>query len=77
MPAHVAHFSARSDQNITAGAFTAGSVGGNIYVQGHEDEMLFEDVSAQRLLFRNQSNKPVCDCGTSGQRARKRSPFSP
>ena len=28
--------------NITAGAFTADSVG-NIYVQGHEDEMLVQE----------------------------------
>ena len=32
--------------NITAGAFTADSVG-NIYVQGHEDEMLVHSKPAR------------------------------
>ena len=44
--------------NITAGAFTADSVG-NIYVQGHEDEMLEQSGSAdvQRTgLRRNAAN---------------------
>ncbi|HBL6967416.1 TPA: type VI secretion system tube protein Hcp, partial [Morganella morganii] len=31
----------KTQGNITAGAFTAESVG-NIYVQGHEDEMLVQ-----------------------------------
>ncbi|EMA4783891.1 TPA: type VI secretion system tube protein Hcp [Providencia rettgeri] len=43
----------KTQGNITAGAFTAESVG-NIYVQGHEDEMLvqqFDHVVAVPLLY--------------------------
>ncbi|MFP1764477.1 type VI secretion system effector Hcp1, partial [Lonsdalea quercina] len=32
----------KTQGNITAGAFTSDSVG-NIYVQGHEDEMLVQE----------------------------------
>ncbi|MGJ7975742.1 type VI secretion system tube protein TssD, partial [Providencia hangzhouensis] len=34
----------KTQGNITAGAFTADSVG-NIYVQGHEDQMLVQEFS--------------------------------
>ncbi len=37
--------------NITAGAFTADSVG-NIYVQGHEDEMLVQEFLHNVILSR-------------------------
>jgi len=40
-PAYIA-IKGKTQGNITAGAFTAESVG-NIYVQGHEDEMLVQE----------------------------------
>ncbi len=60
------HFNYRSDQgNITAGAFTADSVG-NIYVQGHEDEMLVQEFLHNVTVPTDpQSGQP------SGQRAHK------
>lgn len=49
--------------NITAGAFTADSVG-NIYVQGHEDEMLVQEFLHNVTVPTDpQSGQP------SGQRA--------
>lgn len=51
--------------NITAGAFTADSVG-NIYVQGHEDEMLVQEFLHNVTVPTDpQSGQP------SGQRAHK------
>lgn len=51
--------------NITAGAFTADSVG-NIYVQGHEDEMLVQEFQHNVTVPTDpQSGQP------SGQRAHK------
>lgn len=51
--------------NITAGAFTAPSVG-NIFVQGHEDEMLVQEFSHNVTVPTDpQSGQP------SGQRAHK------
>ena len=51
--------------NITAGAFTADSVG-NIYVQGHEDEMLVQDFLHNVTVPTDpQSGQPA------GQRAHK------
>lgn len=55
----------KTQGNITAGAFTAGSVG-NIYVQGHEDEMLVQAFSHVVTVPTDpQSGQP------SGQRAHK------
>lgn len=54
--------------NITAGAFTADSVG-NIYVQGHEDEMLVQEFLHNVTVPTDpQSGQPA------GQRAHK--PFT-
>ena len=51
--------------NITAGAFTADSVG-NIYVQGHEDEMLVQEFLHNVTVPTDpQSGQPA------GQRAHK------
>ena len=51
--------------NITAGAFTADSVG-NIYVQGHEDEMLVQEFQHNVTVPTDpQSGQP------SGQRSHK------
>lgn len=51
--------------NITAGAFTADSVG-NIFVEGHEDEMLVQEFSHEVTVPTDpQSGQP------SGQRAHK------
>lgn len=51
--------------NITAGAFTADSVG-NIYVQGHEDEMLVQEFQHNVIVPTDpQSGQP------SGQRSHK------
>jgi type VI secretion system secreted protein Hcp len=44
--------------NITAGAFTADSVG-NIYVQGHEDEMLVQEFLHKPFIFTVALNKAV------------------
>lgn len=55
----------KTQGNITAGAFTADSVG-NIFVQGHEDEMLVQQVKHQvHVPTDPQSGQP------SGQRAHK------
>lgn len=55
----------KTQGNITAGAFTAESVG-NIYVQGHEDEMLVQAFSHVVTVPTDpQSGQP------SGQRAHK------
>jgi type VI secretion system secreted protein Hcp len=56
--------------NITAGAFTADSVG-NIYVEGHEDEMLVQQFSHEVTVPTDpQSGQP------SGQRAHKAFKFT-
>ena len=53
----------KTQGNITAGAFTADSVG-NIYVQGHEDQMLVQEVKhIVKVPTDPQSGQP------SGQRA--------
>lgn len=39
----------KTQGNITAGAFTADSVG-NIFVEGHEDQMLVQQVKHQVLV---------------------------
>jgi type VI secretion system Hcp family effector len=44
----------KTQGNITAGAFTSDSVG-NIFVQGHEDEMLVQEYR----LTRNPVSLPV------------------
>lgn len=55
----------QTEGNITAGAFTADSVG-NIYVQGHEDEMLVQEFLHNVTVPTDpQSGQP------SGQRAHK------
>ncbi|MGO0230097.1 Hcp family type VI secretion system effector, partial [Proteus mirabilis] len=55
----------KTQGNITAGAFTADSVG-NIYVQGHEDQMLVQAFSHVVTVPTDpQSGQP------SGQRAHK------
>lgn len=52
----------KTQGNITAGAFTADSVG-NIYVEGHEDQMLVQEVEHEVLVPTDrQSGQP------SGQR---------
>ena len=48
--------------NITAGAFTADSVG-NIYVQGHEDEMLVQEFLHNVTVPTDpQSGQPAGHC---------------
>ena len=55
----------KTQGNITAGAFTPESVG-NIYVQGHEDQMLVQEFSHIVTVPTDpQSGQP------SGQRAHK------
>lgn len=55
----------KTQGNITAGAFTGASVG-NTYVEGHEDEMLIQEVEHEVTVPTDpQSGQP------SGQRAHK------
>ncbi len=50
--------------NITAGAFTADSVG-NIYVQGHEDEMLVQEFLHNVTVPTDPQSVPACGSACS------------
>lgn len=57
-PAYIA-IQGNTQGNITAGAFTADSVG-NIYVEGHEDEILVQAVNHQVMVPTDpQSGQPA------------------
>ena len=52
----------KTQGNITENAFTAESVG-NIYVEGHKDEMLVQEVKHQVTVpIRSQASRPVSVC---------------
>lgn len=53
--------------NITAGAFTADSVG-NIYVQGHEDEMLVQEFLHNVHFYRGAEQSCSADVQRTGLR---------
>ncbi|WP_126980509.1 type VI secretion system tube protein TssD, partial [Saezia sanguinis] len=63
-PAYIS-IEGKTQGNITQGAFTADSVG-NVYVEGHEDEILVQEISHRVTTPTDpQSGQP------SGQRVHK------